>query len=1053
MFKRKKKAEGEDEDDGKGGVVDQLEADAVEGVGKKAWRGAKNFVGKRGWKGMAKLGGKALGVAGAAYGAYSAYDNIKQGNYGEAAVDGGLALGSAALSAGGIGALGTTIAGGATAAGGALAAGAGMLGTAAAGIGTVIASPVVLGALAVAALGAGAYYGYKYLTRKKLDLLSRVRYAQYGFFPTDKDHVQAVFGLEDKLKDYVIYGKGGATLDGKRVKPEELFSDFDVDAKDKDSIGNWLAWFNNRFKPVFLTHVSALKGIAADKWLSDVDGLEPDVALKYLAAVKFPEGPYGMSTSPFKDLKSLDAGRGDVDKLIQIAQTELEKKAKEKGSSSKGATVAGEGAGAMPVANPVSALNETASSSTAASSGVSDKVLTTAAAGAMATMPEYKGGTTSAVGSSVILEALGGDNVDGLDVIRFKAYGLVKMELEKVRGLRALEKAVGGQLLFSKGVATWSGSLEQILATNGSVFGVDASNDDMAANWLNWFQQRFLPVYLNYATAVNAQTGKPTPAEGKSLLKANQIVDIATALYTTTGKSGSVWNVGVSPWIGYELNSDVRSVDGNMQGLKEAAKNTVLNEPGGKAANQATAEKSATNTTTAAAGAAAAPGFFGKLWQGTKNVFSSGGATPTAPGGPAVGGSAGTAGGLPSTVSGGQAVDKMGTGSGGMIDSIPKPTGNKSWAAMKDTIMAAAKAAGVDGKLLATIAAIESGFDSTVKAGTSSATGLFQFIGDTWNWMLKKYGAKYGIAPGTPPTDARANALMGAEYIKDNVSTLDGKIGRPLTDTDIYFAHFLGSGGAKKFLTADPNAIAATLMPKEAASNRGIFYDKQGTPLTVGQVYQLVNGRVRGKAKQYGIGADGGEAVVDSAAAKTTPPTGPAPAAAGGSAAPAIAGDPKADGKDKPSTPTTAAPVQQQKSAFGLGASASGVTATAATSTSAGSSTSVTAPITAPSPLASFTGPQPLQQRVNAAKTQASEVTVTNLTDTNTILTDSKNILIEIRDAIKGGLTEAVKSIGGVPAAPSKDATSGSQAARVQPRKPSEQAPMPVSVARPPAPY
>lgn len=159
---------------------------------------------------------------------------------------------------------------------------------------------------------------------------------------------------------------------------------------------------------------------------------------------------------------------------------------------------------------------------------------------------------------------------------------------------------------------------------------------------------------------------------------------------------------------------------------------------------------------------------------------------------------------------------------------------------------------GVDPALMSTMIAIESNFRPGVKAGTSSATGLGQFISSTWTEMLEKYGAKYGIAPGTPPTDARANALMTAEFLKANGSYLERKLGRKPTDNDLYLAHFLGVGGAETFLKAAPGQIAARIMPSAAASNRPIFYNENGSARTIAEVYQEIDRRVSSRGRTYG---------------------------------------------------------------------------------------------------------------------------------------------------------------------------------------------------------
>jgi hypothetical protein len=224
------------------------------------------------------------------------------------------------------------------------------------------------------------------------------------------------------------------------------------------------------------------------------------------------------------------------------------------------------------------------------------------------------------------------------------------------------------------------------------------------------------------------------------------------------------------------------------------------------------------------------------------------------------------------TMSGvGNAIANVGSGSGGLVDTLPMPTENGTWKGLKDLIKGAAKMVGIDDKLMATIAAIESGFNYTVKAGTSSATGLFQFISSTWSEMVKKYGAKYGISSATSPTDPRANALMGGEFLKANAGAIKSAVGnRPVTDVDLYLAHFMGAGGAKKFLSAPPDTPAAQIFPKEAAANPSIFYEggkSTNRAKTVSEIYSHFNGLIRAKGKRFGIDAgSGAEPILPSAA-------------------------------------------------------------------------------------------------------------------------------------------------------------------------------------------
>lgn len=164
-------------------------------------------------------------------------------------------------------------------------------------------------------------------------------------------------------------------------------------------------------------------------------------------------------------------------------------------------------------------------------------------------------------------------------------------------------------------------------------------------------------------------------------------------------------------------------------------------------------------------------------------------------------------------------------------------------------IMYASNKYNLDPSYMLVMAGQESGFGTNLVASTSSARGVFQFINSTWDNMVFKYGDHIGLGhlKGkrnlTPyekmqshnlRMDPKANAIMAALFTKDNVK-ITGKSGM----TDMYLAHFLGAGGAKAFLNSNPNAVAAQLFPNAANANKSIFYDRNGRPRTIGEVYSL----------------------------------------------------------------------------------------------------------------------------------------------------------------------------------------------------------------------
>jgi len=193
---------------------------------------------------------------------------------------------------------------------------------------------------------------------------------------------------------------------------------------------------------------------------------------------------------------------------------------------------------------------------------------------------------------------------------------------------------------------------------------------------------------------------------------------------------------------------------------------------------------------------------------------------------------------------------------------------------VRDAIGRAAQRTGVDFSYLFNQAKSESGLNPNARAQTSSATGLFQFIDQSWLGVLKQHGAKHGMgwaanAIGQTASgrwtvadpqmrqavfalreQPEAAALMAGESANENASGLQQALGRQPNQTDLYFAHFLGLAGATRYLKAqqaNPNATAAALFPREASVNRGLFYAKSGEPRSIGDLYALMSRKIAGQ--------------------------------------------------------------------------------------------------------------------------------------------------------------------------------------------------------------
>ncbi|MCA0417782.1 MAG: lytic transglycosylase domain-containing protein, partial [Proteobacteria bacterium] len=156
--------------------------------------------------------------------------------------------------------------------------------------------------------------------------------------------------------------------------------------------------------------------------------------------------------------------------------------------------------------------------------------------------------------------------------------------------------------------------------------------------------------------------------------------------------------------------------------------------------------------------------------------------------------------------------------------------------------------------------------EPTAKASTSSATGLFQFIEQTWLAMVKQEGPKQGLSQYADAitesggrlsvsdpaarekilqlrNDPQVAAVMAGALTQKNRDQLASSLGRQPQAGELYMAHVLGARGASDLIRAaasDPSRVAARDFPEAAAANRGIFYDKAGRARSAQEVYGVL---------------------------------------------------------------------------------------------------------------------------------------------------------------------------------------------------------------------
>jgi hypothetical protein len=186
---------------------------------------------------------------------------------------------------------------------------------------------------------------------------------------------------------------------------------------------------------------------------------------------------------------------------------------------------------------------------------------------------------------------------------------------------------------------------------------------------------------------------------------------------------------------------------------------------------------------------------------------------------------------------------------------------------VEQAIRTGSSATGVSYDYLQRTAYRESSYRPDLAATTSTATGLFQFLDQTWLGLIKTEGPSVGLGAAAdaisrdrsgrydvadPAAKARILALrkdptvaavMAGKFTRQNQTAMTAALGRVPSEGELYAGHVLGPSGGTKLIQlagTDPGAAAASYFPEAAASNRAIFYSADGTPKSAADVYAFL---------------------------------------------------------------------------------------------------------------------------------------------------------------------------------------------------------------------
>ena len=594
--RRKKKEENKEE--GGGGILATIKNYASELAG-----AAMAYVGAKVLGGMA-AGAGAAGAATAGTGAAGAAGVATAGTAGAGAV---------AAGAGGAAAAGTAAAAGA---GAATAAGAGAVATGAAkrgvvrtaltyglkgawwltkqvlfkptglllrgalmalpyalaAVGAILSSPVTVPLLiGSAVVGAVGYGIYAYANRLKIGNTLKMRMAQYGFSGRNDEHIKAVAEFEGLLVKQVTYAEDTAVLDKTDSTDEEFMTKvtklFGLDVNNQKHMAKFSKWYKVRFKPVYLAHLTAMRKLKVTTPLRDVEDLVPSIKIAYVQATRALSVNYDEIQSPFTDHEFLEATATDVSSFAEAAIAEAKKKEPSAVIPAATAKTIADVATTKPV-NGVQQPGKTdkvTEANTAKALGYGGMVP------AAVTLPGGGGALTISPSVRVAAERENA-KIGAIDAVRFRTYGLVNLEDDKMNALRQAEEVAAKhikagndrKLIFNSDLITLASDM-------AFAFGVNTSDAVAFTTFVSWIKNRFLPTYLNYVNALNTITGRYVEAV-KALLTPQDTYKTALAIRDSKSMDNqSVWTYTDSPWPKYTLNTDPSSVLGNIEFLKETA--------------------------------------------------------------------------------------------------------------------------------------------------------------------------------------------------------------------------------------------------------------------------------------------------------------------------------------------------------------------------------------------------------------------------------------------------------------------------------------------------
>jgi len=727
-------------------------------------------------------------------------------------------------------------------------------------IGAAILSPIGLAVIGTGLAAYGAYKVYKYLTDGKLNEFEKVRYLQYGIDPENETHIAkipTIGSLEEYLmEEGIVINRDTVSLspniDAKKVLE---IAGIELTNDNVETYNRWADWFNVRFKPVFLKHSIAINKVKLGNKLKDISKLNDTDKVTYLSLITDGiSNVYSYLEAPYQDMDPLVNKHVMIDLLVKRLILDLkksgakpvtsnvEKLKKEIATKETQQKLVNQNQNLLmtqkrkediPKPNPNTVDRSLLNSSSVASRSS----IYTVATNDNTTIPEGDGSSNE---TSVKLDGLGnvpiskelriasGPLRDGSMASKYITVskpsvtldGLDPTVLQMLTGMiEEYGEITGKKVIITDGFRSYQEQARLYAKDSNKAappgrslheFGLAV---DIDRRNLNEMDSLGLMRKYGFTRPVGGEPWHIEPAGIQAdINRAKQDVTFRNqAISSSIGKGGGGYGTVSSSIIGRRNDEIAKSLftatasNVNPSDIMNGVKQNVTSNTDSKPTPIATFNKDNNNQWSMSAP--------------TDNKVTDGSTVTNIP--------------------------------NNLDESISKDLADvKVDPNLVSTIDNASQKIGVDTTKMLTLAAVESDFKPSARAGTSSAKGLFQFIDSTY----RETAPSVGLSSNSNPNDPYNSALVGAKYTKDNERVL-GKMGVGTGTFESYLAHFLGPGGAKILLRANDNEIAAKLLPKAAMANKSIFFNGN-SPRTVQGVKEEIRNRLVSKARRYNIPLD-----------------------------------------------------------------------------------------------------------------------------------------------------------------------------------------------------